>query len=436
MNFPDLVKTAVANTFRSKLRTTLTVIAIFIGAFTLTLTSAVGAGISSYINGQVASIGAADILTITKTAPATTQTGTGPAAYDPTKVSAAGPGGFRGSGGAGGGSVPALTSGDLTRIAATAGVSDVNPLMQVSPDYIQHEGSGKYQVSVSEQAALTKADLAAGAQLGNSAQNEVLLPDSYLGSLGFTRAKDAIGQAVTLGVTDYLGTQHQVSATVVGVQNKTLIGGGVGLNQKLTDTLSAVQSTGKPATIPRTYSTATARISTTATAAQINTVKQDLTHEGFTAKTVADQIGSFQTVISAIIGVLNAFAVIALIAAGFGIVNTLLMSVQERTREIGLMKAMGMSGSKVYTLFSMEAVFIGFLGSAIGAAIAIGLGSLLSRILANTVLSGLPGLHVMLFTPGSIAIIILVVMAIAFLAGTLPARRAAKQNPIDALRYE
>lgn len=47
-----------------------------------------------------------------------------------------------------------------------------------------------------------------------------------------------------------------------------------------------------------------------------------------------------------------------------------------------------------------------------------------------------PGLHIMLFTPASVAIIIGVVMLIAFLAGTLPARRAAKQNPIHALRYE
>ena len=66
---------------------------------------------------------------------------------------------------------------------------------------------------------------------------------------------------------------------------------------------------------------------------------------------------------------LDAFAVIALIAAGFGIINTLLMSVQERTREIGLMKAMGLGGGRIFAMFSIEAIFIGFLGSAIGAAI-------------------------------------------------------------------
>ena len=62
----------------------------------------------------------------------------------------------------------------------------------------------------------------------------------------------------------------------------------------------------------------------------------------------------------------------------FGIINTLLKSVQERTREIGLMKAMGMGGRSIFSLFSAEAVIIGFLGSAIGSLVAIGLGSVIS----------------------------------------------------------
>ena len=73
-----------------------------------------------------------------------------------------------------------------------------------------------------------------------------------------------------------------------------------------------------------------------------------LTDAGYDSTTVEEQLGSFKAVIDGIVLVLNAFAVIALLAASFGIVNTLLMSVQERTREIGLMKAMGMgSGTGV-----------------------------------------------------------------------------------------
>lgn len=87
-------------------------------------------------------------------------------------------------------------------------------------------------------------------------------------------------------------------------------------------------------------------------------------------------------------------------------------------------------------LFSIEAVFIGFLGSALGALVSIAVGVPLSAMLSRTVLSGLPGLDILQYTPASVATVILVVMALAFVAGTLPARRAARQNPIDALRYE
>jgi putative ABC transport system permease protein len=97
---------------------------------------------------------------------------------------------------------------------------------------------------------------------------------------------------------------------------------------------------------------------------------------------------------------------------------------------------MGMSGGRVYALFSTEAIVIGFLGSAIGAAVAAGIGTVVSGALGRTLLSALPGLHIMVFTPGAVAVIILVVMLIAFLAGTLPARKASRQNPIEALRYE
>lgn len=120
-------------------------------------------------------------------------------------------------------------------------------------------------------------------------------------------------------------------------------------------------------------------------------MKDDLADADLAGQTIEDQLGIVQTIINGIIGVLNAFAVVALLAASFGIVNTLLMSVQERTREIGLMKAMGMSNGRVFTLFSLEAVFIGLLGP------------VLSVALADTVLSALPGLQILLFTPGNVS---------------------------------
>jgi putative ABC transport system permease protein len=435
MRFRDILATAVQSTFRSKLRTTLTVIAIFIGAFTLTTTSAIGTGVSNYIAAQVGAIGSADVLTVSK-APEGEVVGTddGPQPYDPD--TATGGGGVSGPvalPGAGGG----LSPDDIEALQGIEGVLAVTPLAQVSADWIEFADNGRFEVSLNIAAGVSPADLAAGEALDNDTDRfEVLLPTSYLENMGFADAESAVGETVAFGLTDYLGESHEVAATVVGVQNESLLGSGVGLNSAMANELDSVASTGKPDNVETTYISATVQIAADSTPEQITDIKDRLAEEGFTAQTLEDQLGSFQLVINGIVGVLNAFAVIALLAAGFGIVNTLLMSVQERTREIGLMKAMGMSGGRVFSLFSLEAVFIGFLGSALGAIVSIAIGVPLSGLLSRTVLSGLPGLDILQYAPGSVATVILIVMALAFVAGTLPARRAARQNPIDALRYE
>ncbi len=429
MKFTDILTSAISNTFRSKLRTTLTIVAVFIGAFTLTLTSAVGTGVSRYINTQVAAMGATDVIIVSKADDAGAE---GPAKYDPAAAKAS-----SSMAGPPGSSMGMLAHSDLDEIAATSGVLHVEPVVLVAPDYIEFADQGKYELALNPNLGITQVDLAGGAQLDNPGNEpQILLPSTYLETLGMGSPDDIVGSTVGIGVTSHAGAQSSIQATVVGVQHETLLSGGSGINQNLTDKIKAIQDTGKPSNAVEGFIVATAYFDEALGTEHAQGIKDSLAAQGYTGQTIQDQLGTFQSVINGIVGVLNAFAVIALIAAGFGIINTLLMSVQERTREIGLMKAMGMGGGKVYALFSLEAIFIGFLGSAIGALAAIGLGSLLSNVLADTVLSDLPGLHIMQFDPGSVALIIAVVMLIAFLAGTLPARRAARQNPIDALRYE
>ncbi len=430
MKAGDLLATAIANTLRSKLRTALTVIAIFIGAFTLTLTSAIGTGVSSYIATQVASIGATNTMTVTKSATAADSTGSGPKRYSASSAATTGGTGRPGA------STEALTASDVSKIGRIAGVESVTKNQAINTSWIEYGSHGKWQLSVTAN-RLASADLAAGAQLSDSSSGyQILLPTTYLSNVGLGTPKQAVGSAVSIGIQDYAGVMHTVDATVVGVQNATLFSSAASVNTALRNELTSLQHTGTPSTITTSYGSVTVTYASGATPREVRALKSRLSDAGYTGLTIADQLGSILTVINGIVGVLDAFAVIALLAAGFGIVNTLLMSVQERTREIGLMKAMGMGSGRVFTLFSFEAVFIGFLGSAIGAGIAIGLGSILSRALSRTLLSNLPGLNILQFSVSSVVTIILVVMAISFVAGTLPARRAARQNPIDALRYE
>ena len=314
----------------------------------------------------------------------------------------------------------------------------MSAVRQVNPRYIEYDHRGKYMLDVNATANLTTPDLAAGAQLDNAgADPQILLVTSYVDALGF-RGCGQRGRRDSRGSASPITPErmHEVVATVAGVQNETILASGAALNEALIDQLHAVQSIGQPSATSEQSVVAIAHFDPQATEAQIDAIQAALADAGFQAATVSDQIGVIQTVVDGIIAVLNSFAVIALIAAGFGIVNTLLMSVQERTREIGLMKAMGMRGGSIYALFSTEAVFIGFLGSVLGAAAAVGIGSAANGLIVDRFLTDLEGLQVLRFELVPVASILLTVMLIAFLAGTLPARRAARQNPIDALRYE
>lgn len=428
MKLFDLVSSAVANTFRSKTRTILTVLALFVGAFTLTLTTAVGAGVTSYVTKQVSSLGASDMLLVS--AGADSNLGEGPKKYDPEKSAAS-------SGVPGGPSASAfLSEKDLETLGEIKNIRAVTPIRSVSIDFVQVGSGQKYQLSLSPTSSIGKADLVAGAQLSDTTDEyQLMLPAEYLEPLAFGTAEDAVGAEVTLGLTDILGEKHEFKATIVGVAQKSLLSTGAGSNEALSAGAAELQQAGIEAVKSR-YSYATAKIEGSLSKESIEAIKSDIKDADMTAQTLEDQLGIVTTIIGGIVGVLNAFAIVALIAAAFGIVNTLLMSVQERTREIGLMKAMGMSGGKVFGLFSLEAIFIGFLGSGLGALVAVIVGSGLSAALASGPLSGLPGLEILMFEPASIVGIMLLIMGIAFLSGTLPARRAARQNPIDALRYE
>lgn len=434
MRTVDLIGSAVSNTFRSKTRTILTILAIFVGAFTLTLTSGLGTGINAYIDDTVASIGASDVMTVTHTPEgATGVDATDPVEYDPDAI-------VSGQPGPPGTTVVALTPDDLDTIAGIDGVTDVVPTRSILPDYIQAGDGAKYKISVGSLIAGQTIPLETGTTPDDSATElQLVLPIAFVEPMGLGDPESAVGQAVSIAITDAERTQHIVDATVVGIAEEGLAsptGASFVPNAALSDELFEAQSIGVPAEDVERYAQASVFFDPEATEEEVAALKDRLADAGFTGSTVADQLGLFKTVIDGIVLVLNAFAIIALLAASFGIVNTLFMSVQERTREIGLMKAMGMGNGRVFSLFSLEAAFIGFLGSAIGVAIAMLAGSAISSALSTSLLSNLPGLNIIAFDPVSIVGIIVVVMAIAFLAGTLPAARAARADPVESLRYE
>lgn len=229
----------------------------------------------------------------------------------------------------------------------------------------------------------------------------------------------------------------RVKATVHAVANPSILGGTVvWANQALTQALHDAQITDRSSEVDESYYQANVRVDASLGAAHVAEVQDSLAAEGFNSQSVAQKLGAVQALIDAVIVVLNGFALVALLAAGFGIVNTLLTSVQERTREIGLMKAMGMSGTRIFALFSIEAVFIAAIGTLVGMLATIGLGTAINPVLSESLLADLPSLTLFVFTAPNTLAIFATVLALSFLAATAPAVIAARKNPIVALRYE
>jgi len=169
---------------------------------------------------------------------------------------------------------------------------------------------------------------------------------------------------------------------------------------------------------------------------QISEIKKKLDEKGFTAETFADQRKRTYDAIGILQIGLNLFAFIALLAASFGIINTLIIAVLERTKEIGLQKALGMGRGKIFFLFSLESILIGFWGAMFGIVAGIVIGTIANFYLARTYLESFEGYSLFVFTLPSILFVLILVCAIAFVAGVLPALRASRLNPIEALRYE
>ena len=158
----------------------------------------------------------------------------------------------------------------------------------------------------------------------------------------------------------------------------------------------------------------------------------DPTKDDFTVQTQQDLANRLGTITSALTWFLVAVASIALFVGGVGIMNIMLVSVTERTREIGLRKALGATDKDILSQFLLEAVLL----TAIGGLIGIILGALLSFIIAIGLSKGL-GVNWQFIFPWNGAILGLGVSAlIGLVFGGYPAKQAAKKSPIEALRYE
>ena len=432
MKFLDMVGTSASNLWRNKGRTFLTVIAIFIGSFTITLTSAVNSGVNDYINRQLSIFGKENKgVQIVKKVEMNGISG-GLQEYK--------------EGETGGNqdqsiySTPSLAKSDIEKLKKIEGLENVKPAENISGDYIEGANGKKFVAgnieSIDENTEI-KLDIKAGKDI--STKNEAVISQDYIEGLGFKNAENALGKTIKMQFSNQFNGKKKVyEFKVSGVMNKSLVQNQLTvISNEFKKEILAFQQKNMPEAQKEKYFAATATLKPEFRSEEkLQIVKNAGDKEKYTITTYADQIKNLTNVVNAITGGLTVFGSIALLAASFGIINTLYMSVRERTREIGLMKAMGLSNGKIFQLFSIEAILIGVIGSILGILLASLAGAALNNFATANFLKGLEGFELTKFTLQNNTAITIAIALVSFLAGALPARSASKKDPIEALRYE
>lgn len=171
---------------------------------------------------------------------------------------------------------------------------------------------------------------------------------------------------------------------------------------------------------------------------EVGVVKNKIEELGFqasSAKELIDQVDRTFLIIQAILGLIGA---IGFFVASFGIVNTMTISLLEKTREIGVMKALGISNKDIKRVFVFEAILFGFLGGVFGILLGYLIGQGINGLIYFLMQKGGENGSLTLFvTPWKFALVVLFFsIAVAWAAGVYPAFRASKLSPLEALRRE
>ena len=306
--------------------------------------------------------------------------------------------------------------------------------------------------------------LRAGKAYTGDAENSLIITDSLLRRMDIKEFETVLGEEIevfTLAIDLALlnpanmmsimqgeklpFSQESYSFTIAGVAERMGMGGFIPVRSDVymppgpaegmkKISLTSIRDFFQPAEKLKGYSAVTIKV---ASVKYIDPIKEQMEAKGLKTFALIDQLKEIKTAFLFMDMFLAAVAMIGITVASLGIINTMVMSILERYREIGIMKAIGASDKDVKKIFFFESGMIGFLGGIFGLALGWFVSTVINQI-ANHFLSkqGVPYVNYFSFPLwlclGAVAFSILVSLA----AGLYPALRAARVDPVVALRHD
>ena len=399
MNLVETFQMAVQNILSSKMRTFLTMLGIIIGVCAVIVIVGLGNGMQGYIEDSFADMGT-DSLTVTIAGRGSSRTVSEEEMYQVVEDNSET---FKQIS-------PTVTMSGSVKIGSDS--LTATSVTGVSEDYFNMKG---YEIAQGR--GLQYTDM--------TGRKKVCVVGQYLNQAYY--GGSAVGQTLKVGGTTF---------TIVGVMAME----GTDLEEGGTDDCVFVPySTAARLSFTGTISSYTITVQDTDHIAEAKTTLEDALYQifedddAYTVGSMAEMVEEMNSMVNMVIYILAGIAAISLVVGGIGIMNIMLVSVTERTREIGIRKALGARESAIMRQFVIEAATTSALGGVLGIALGFALSAAATAIVANvmpdTPITVSPSMAAVLIAFGVSAGI-----GIAF--GYLPAKKAAVLNPIDALRYD
>ena len=399
MSLAETFQLAVQNILSSKMRTFLTMLGIIIGVCAVIVIVGLGNGMQGYIEDSFADMGT-DSLTVSIMGRGSSRSVSEEEMYQ----------------------LVADNSDTFSRISPTVAMTgsvkigsstlSATAVTGVSEDYFSMKG---YEIAQGR--GLQYTDM--------TGRKKVCVVGQYLNQYYYGGA--AVGQTLKVGGTTF---------TIVGVMAMK----GTGLEEGGTDDCVFVPySTAARVSFTGTVNSYTLTVLDTDRIDEAKTTLENALYaifeddDAYTVGSMSEMVDEMNSMVNMIICILAGIAAISLVVGGIGIMNIMLVSVTERTREIGIRKALGARESAIMRQFVIEAATTSALGGVLGIILGFGLSAVATTVIASvmpdTPITVSPSVAAVLIAFGVSAGI-----GIAF--GYLPAKKAAVLNPIDALRYD